>query len=537
MNRVLVASLSLLTFSLFSLLSGSVLAADMPAAPSTYKAPPPAPVYSWTGFYVNAGGGYGMWAADTTTVIPAGFAGAGTCILCVPQTQGGQGYFGRVGLGYDYQFSVPIGHWAPQFVAGPFADTDFSSLKGTIQDQNPFFAGTTTENWSWAAGARMGVLVTPQILSYVNGGYAQTHFTSATMVTTYPGPATGFSTPAFSAGGWFLGGGVETTLAPILPAGWFLRSEYRYTSYGTQNLSDTCTTPALCGAGVAAAITFHPAVQTISTELIYKFNSPVAGATADLPPMAYKARPLPASAPSWTGIYLDAGGGYGIWAADTTTVIPAGFAGAGTCILCATQTQGGQGYFGRVGVGYDYQFSIPIGHWAPQFVAGPFADTDFSSLKGTIQDQTPFFAGTTTEDWSWAVGARAGWLATPQILSYVNGGYTQTHFTSAGMVYTGTPSGLPAGTVSGASTPAFSAGGWFLGGGVETTLAPLLPAGWFLRSEYRYAYYGSQNLPDTCTTPALCGTAVADTITFHPTVQTISAALVYKFNWFGAVNG
>jgi opacity protein-like surface antigen len=104
------------------------------------------------------------------------------------------------------------------------------------------------------------------------------------------------------------------------------------------------------------------------------------------------------------------------------------------------------------------------------------------------------------------------------------------------MVYTGTPSGLPPGTVSGASTPAFSAGGWFLGGGVETTLAPLLPAGWFLRSEYRYAYYGSQNLPDTCTTPALCGTAVADTITFHPTVQTISAALVYKFNWFGAVN-
>src|SRR5262245_15337074 len=48
--------------------------------------------------------------------------------------QGGKGWLGRVGIGYDYQFASHI-------VAGLFGDYDFSSLKGTIQDQNPFLAG------------------------------------------------------------------------------------------------------------------------------------------------------------------------------------------------------------------------------------------------------------------------------------------------------------------------------------------------------------------------------------------------------------
>ena len=44
------------------------------------------------------------------------------------------------------------------------------------------------------------------------------------------------------------------------------------------------------------------------------------------------------------------------------------------------------------------------------------------------------------------------------------------------------------GAPSGFSTPAFTANGWFLGGGVETSLLP----GWFWRTEYRYAYYGNK---------------------------------------------
>ncbi len=88
--------------------SGSALAADLPAR--TYsKAPAYEPLPSWTGFYIFGGGGGGVWDANTGVVA----TGTGTCILCTNQKQGGDGWFGTVGAGYDWQFS---GDW----VAGVF---------------------------------------------------------------------------------------------------------------------------------------------------------------------------------------------------------------------------------------------------------------------------------------------------------------------------------------------------------------------------------------------------------------------------------
>ena len=85
---------------------------------------------NWTGFYVNGGFGYGGWAADTTTESPI----TGACILCYVQVQGGKGWLGVGGAGFaDFQVM-------PKVVVGVFGDYDFSSLKGTIQDQGPFFA-------------------------------------------------------------------------------------------------------------------------------------------------------------------------------------------------------------------------------------------------------------------------------------------------------------------------------------------------------------------------------------------------------------
>jgi outer membrane immunogenic protein len=210
---------------------------------------------SWTGFYLNAGLGYGMWTADTTTLIPAGFAGAGTCFLCVTQTQGGKGWLATVGGGFDYQFTDRI-------VAGVLADFDFGSLKGTVQDQLFFLAGTIKQTSAWSAGARIGWLVTPATLTYFNGGYSQTRFSSADMVFTFNGAAAGVSTPSFTHGGWFIGGGVEAMLSP----GWFWRSEYRYADYGTTTLTDRN------GPAVGSDITFHPVVQTVRSEVVYKFN-------------------------------------------------------------------------------------------------------------------------------------------------------------------------------------------------------------------------------------------------------------------------
>src|SRR6267143_1876818 len=99
--------------------TGSASAADLAARPYT-KAPMAAPAYNWTGFYIFGGGGGGLWSADSNVVtFPGGFASSRDARM------GGDGWFGTVGGGYDWQFNGP-------WVAGIFADGQFGSLKGSI---------------------------------------------------------------------------------------------------------------------------------------------------------------------------------------------------------------------------------------------------------------------------------------------------------------------------------------------------------------------------------------------------------------------
>jgi hypothetical protein len=56
MKKLLLAS-----FATLAVLSGSALAADMPARPTYKSAPMPAPVYNWTGCYVDGGFGYALY--------------------------------------------------------------------------------------------------------------------------------------------------------------------------------------------------------------------------------------------------------------------------------------------------------------------------------------------------------------------------------------------------------------------------------------------------------------------------------------------
>jgi outer membrane immunogenic protein len=457
-------------------------AADLPTKAPVTKAPMAAGV-PWTGFYVNGGIGYGMWAADTTTVLASG-----ACRVCFTEVQGGKGWLGTIGAGYDYQFTNRI-------VAGLFGDASLSSLKGTIQDGQAFVAGDIKQTSSWAIGVRGGWVISPGTLSYMNAGYAGARFSGANLNLTLAPFTQASSTSAFTASGWFLGGGFETSVAP----NWFWRNEYRYSYYGSKSLPATNTAGALVETG-----SFKPTVQTVTTQIVYKFNG-------GLPAPVYPG--LPVKATNWTGIYANAGMGYGIWAADTTVVTPV----TGVCFICGTQTQGGKGYLGVVGAGYDWQF-------APVWVAGVFGDYNISSLKGTIQDQQgtgpAAIAGNIKQTSAWAAGARVGWLANAETLTYANGGYTSARFSSADM-YT------VAGAATGFSTPATTFSGWFVGGGVETTfdLLGMLGKGWFWRNEYRYASYGSKTLTDTN-----AAGATLNSITFKPVVQTVTSSVIFKLN-------
>ncbi len=332
-------------------------------------------------------------------------------------------------------------------------------------------------------------------MTYFTGGYTQAHFSSVNMIRNAGGSGAAFSTvPSQTYGGWFLGSGVETKL-PWFGNGWFARTEYRYAYYGSHNLPDSA------GGTPIAFVSIRPYVQTVRSELVYKFNPGGAGSTYSAPP------PAPPQH-GWTGFYVNGGVGYGMYNADTVWTLP----GGGT-FLPFTQTQGGRGWLGTAGAGYDYQLTGNI-------VAGVLGDYDFASIKGTIQNQGPFTVGTMTENWAWAVGARIGWLITPELLSYVNGGYTQAHFSSADMIVNFSGAGNTLSTV-----PSHTYSGWFLGGGVERKL-PWFGEGWFIKTEYRYASYDSETLPDN----AIGGGAPIAFVSIRPYVQTVRSELVYKFN-------
>ncbi len=49
-------------------------------------------------------------------------------------------------------------------------------MSGTIDAAVPGYIGTTKNNLNYAAGARLGYLIAPNVLSYVNAGYSHAEF-------------------------------------------------------------------------------------------------------------------------------------------------------------------------------------------------------------------------------------------------------------------------------------------------------------------------------------------------------------------------
>lgn len=248
MKKFLLGTVALIAFG------ATANAADLPARTYT-KAPVLAPVLNWTGFYVGAGGGYGMWDADQRGSV-SGFA------PYADQRFGGRGWFGTVSGGYDWQLN-------PSWVVGVFGDAQFGDISGTISPGLVIpVSGQTKNDLNYAAGVRVGYLIAPNVLSYINGGYSHGEFKGANLLAygIYP---TGLSTDKLKQDGWFLGGGFENTLNMfgINAPGWFLKTEYRLAEYGRKDVGVY-----QYGYPTPYAISFKPYVQTISTQLVYKFN-------------------------------------------------------------------------------------------------------------------------------------------------------------------------------------------------------------------------------------------------------------------------
>jgi outer membrane immunogenic protein len=253
MKKVLLALTALAAFT------GSAMAADLGARPYTKAPAPVMPVYNWTGFYIFGGAGGGVWSANGGVDVTGG-----PCLVCTNTRTGGDGWFGTVGAGYDWQTG-------PSWVVGIFGDGTFGSLKGNIGDAGIAAVGTTKMETAWAAGGRVGYLVAPNVLSYVNGGYTGTYWTGSTLLDSFTGNAVGLHTDRFNTQGWFVGGGVENSLNffGISAPGWFMKTEYRASWLDRKNLQERVDGTNL---PTGFDLTFKPLVQTISTSLVYRFN-------------------------------------------------------------------------------------------------------------------------------------------------------------------------------------------------------------------------------------------------------------------------
>lgn len=113
----------------------------------------------------------------------------------------------------------------------------------------------------------------------------------------------------------------------------------------------------------------------------------------------------------------------------------------------------------------------------------------------------------------------------PNLLTYVDGGYTGAKFDQTGLALQTTPAGPSLTSLSG-----HTFNGWFIGGGTEYAFSWLPIQGLFWRTEYRYSIYQSADVASfTNATGAPTGFGQHMT----PQVQTVTTSLVWRFNWGG----
>jgi outer membrane immunogenic protein len=249
--------------------SGPAFAADMATKMPANAPPPPAPVYSWTGFYVggNIGGGWTSGWNSTYSPLPspAAFGGAPGSL-----SMNASGIVGGVQGGYNWQFT----NW----VAGVEGDFTWTHLNANAASQSLTFPGLApipgefqtmnrTVNWLASARGRIGYAWDRTFL-YVTGGPALGQMAYTANKNVLAGG--GFSFPAsFSSTqpGWVAGGGVEQALSGAWSK-WTVRAEYLYYGFGGQSV----VVPQVPATAFTRAYTWSDAnLQVVRAALNYRF--------------------------------------------------------------------------------------------------------------------------------------------------------------------------------------------------------------------------------------------------------------------------
>jgi len=331
---------------------------------------------------------------------------------------GGEGLFGGVMAGYNFQVTS-------NFVVGIEGEVGLTDL--TTELNIPGLVSVEAQpEWTAAVSARLGWLPSADTMIYVLGGYSYADYN----VDINPGGGGGGFSQDYH--GLHIGTGMEARIRRNLTA----RVEYRYTQYGGEDW------------GTAGAIDIEPSSHTGRIGLAWNLFD--YGPQGDSPVPGY-------SPESWTGIYV---GLYGAAGAVVDNVEIPGL-GAGNF-----NGIGGEGVAGGAMVGYDHQFG-------PNWVAGLQAELGLSDI--TTELNIPgLVSAEAGADWTASVSARLGWLARPETMLYVIGGYSYADVDVS---------------VSGLGSLSDDFHGFHIGTGMETYLCQNLTA----RVEYRYTQYGGED--------------------------------------------
>src|SRR5258708_12399889 len=161
----------------------------------------------------------------------------------INETAGGRGWLATGQVGCDYQFN-------DRWVVGVFGDFDWSNFRGDYGTTLPGtfgVVGTMKQTWAWGAGARIGYLVTPSLLTYFSGGFTQAHYDAVNLSVVTSGAATGAQLDAQTFNGFFIGSGVEYAV-DFLP-GLFWKTEPRASYFERKYVIPPCIRlPPLCPA-------------------------------------------------------------------------------------------------------------------------------------------------------------------------------------------------------------------------------------------------------------------------------------------------
>ncbi|HEX5999910.1 MAG TPA: outer membrane beta-barrel protein [Hyphomicrobiaceae bacterium] len=186
----------------------------------------------------------------------------------------------------------------------------------------------------------------------------------------------------------------------------------------------------------------------------------------------------PAAGPNWNGFSV----GLGVGATSAVTDVSAynGYVGL--------DGVGGEGVIGTISLGYDRVLR-------PGWVAGLFTDY---TIGGAETDANFGDIGASfDQNYSWAIGARLGFLTNPSTLVYGTAGYTQSEFEVS--------------FLGGSADQTF--GGYFVGAGIETYLRP----NWTAKLEYRFSQYDGEDFN------------TGGFLDVEPSTHAVRAVLSYKF--------